>query len=273
MPAAVRSGIAFALTAVIAWADFTTPPYIFLIGFYLFPIYLAVWYCGRTISGLLIALSLGTSLYMTALNIPPQEPPWHVALAYLSVILVYLGFSLLMFNLKASFKRLLDENQTDSLTGLSSRRNFVELAQFEIARANRSHEPMTLAVVDLDNFKYVNDTQGHAAGDALLVAASRCMKSTLREVDLIGRLGGDEFAILLPGTATDQGTLVLQRLHSNLRALLQTFSHRTTASIGAVEIAPGIALSLADLLKKADAQMYSVKMASKDGVSVASVAE
>lgn len=253
---------------LIAWLDFWTPPYIFLIGFYLLPIYLAIWYCSRALVGVVLGISLPTSLYMAALNIPPTEPFWERTLAYISVVIVLIGFVLVMTGLKKSFGRLLEENQTDALTGLRSRRNFIEMASFEISRATRSAEPMTLALVDLDNFKHINDTQGHAAGDALLVAASRCMTSAVRNIDIVGRLGGDEFVILLPGTDVHEGTRVLERLHANLRTLLQSFSPRVTASVGAVTLSAEMDISVADVLDKADAVMYSVKSASKDGVIV-----
>jgi hypothetical protein len=184
-PVLVRGSTALLLTLFVAWLDVATPPYLFLVGFYLFPIGLAIWYCGRLVVALVLGLSVTTSLHMTALNMPAGDPLWYSTLAYASVIAVFLSFALLMFGLKTSFGRLIDENQTDGLTGLRSRRSFIELAQFEISRATRTGDYVTLAIVDLDNFKHVNDTQGHATGDALLVAASRCMTSGLREIDIV----------------------------------------------------------------------------------------
>src|ERR1035437_5318390 len=132
---------------------------------------------------------MANSLYMTQVDIPAGVTPWHLMIAFLSVVIVIMGFVALIFNLKVMFDRLHVESQTDALTGLRNRRSFIDVAHFEVSRALRTGDSITLALLDLDNFKQINDTQGHAAGDALLVAASRCMTANLREVDLVAKIG------------------------------------------------------------------------------------
>ncbi len=189
-------------------------------------------------------------------------------MSYSSFLIVFVAFTLLIYYLRTIFSQLHPESRTDVLTGLRSRRGFFEAAEFEIARASRYGHELTVALIDIDNFKHVNDTQGHPVGDALLVTVSRFMTSTLRKVDLIARLGGDEFVVMLPGEDTDAVRTILLRLQEGLRPLLSSFSHRATASIGAVTIPSDASLSIQQIVSKADAVMYSVKNGTKDGLVV-----
>jgi diguanylate cyclase (GGDEF)-like protein len=255
------------MVGLVGFVDFVTPPPIFLTGFYLLPIGLAVWYSNKIVAALVLLLSLGTSLYMTSIGIPDGTSFWLLVLAYSSPTIVFLGFAELIDRQKIVVQQLLDENRTDALTGIRNRKGFIELGHFELSRLSRASRVSTLALIDLDNFKHINDTQGHAVGDALLVAVSRCMVTTLREVDVIARLGGDEFVVLLPETDYETARLVLERLHTNLRMLLQSFDKNASTSIGAVVIPAGNETGILELLAAADATMYSVKSVSKDGLA------
>lgn len=110
------------------------------------------------------------------------------------------------------------EATTDELTGVLSRRAFRAAAELEMARAARSGQPLTLAVVDLDDFKRINDEQGHAAGDAVLSGLARSWRRSLRADDVVGRFGGDEFIVLMPHTDPPGATRVLARLRADLCA-------------------------------------------------------
>ena len=238
-PAWARQVSIMTLTLVIAWCDIVTPPYVFVAGFYLLPIFLANWYGASGLVVAVVGVSIGTAMNTMSQTLPQSAPIWQAVLAYSSLVTVFVAFSILISSLRSLLMQLKEESQTDALTGLRSRRHFMSVAQFELYRSTRAGDAFTLAIVDLDNFKYINDSQGHAAGDALLVAVSRCMTSTLRESDLVGRLGGDEFALALPSTNRAEAIEVLVRLHINLRSLLQSFSQRVTASIGAVTVLRG----------------------------------
>jgi len=257
-----------ALAFAIAWCDIVTPPYVFMAGFYLLPIFLANWYGGSRLVVAVVGVSIGTAMNTMSQTLPQSAPLWQAALAYSSLVTVFVAFSILISYLRTLLMRLKEESETDALTGLRSRRHFMSVAQFEVYRSTRAGDAFTLVIIDLDNFKYVNDTQGHAAGDALLVAVSRCMTSTLRESDLVGRLGGDEFALALPKTNRAEAIDVLKRLHNNLRSLLQSFSQRVTASIGAVTVLPDTEVAIERLCDEADRVMYSVKRSRKDAVEV-----
>ena len=104
----------------------------------------------------------------------------------------------------------------DELTGLFNRRHFMELCAREIDRARRYDRPCSFVIMDLDNFKQVNDTYGHQAGDMVLEYAAALCSDTLRQCDIFGRYGGEEFAILLPETSPDSAMLISRRLRDAL---------------------------------------------------------
>lgn len=107
---------------------------------------------------------------------------------------------------------LADLAQTDDLTGLTNRRGWDEQITRELARARRSAEPLSVALLDLNRFKAFNDVHGHQAGDRLLVAAAAAWRSELRDADTLCRWGGDEFAVLLPDCPEHEADQVIARL-------------------------------------------------------------
>ena len=141
-------------------------------------------------------------------------------------------------------------SRTDPLTGTLNRRGFNERVEAELARAERSGEPVALVLVDLDGFKHVNDARGHAAGDALLCWVADMLRRGLRPSDAAGRLGGDEFALLLPGIGADAAREVAERVRLALRV-------RTSASFGVADF-PARRDAEA-LLAHADAELYLEK--------------
>nr|WP_240895837.1 GGDEF domain-containing protein [Kineococcus siccus] len=167
---------------------------------------------------------------------------------------------------------------TDLLTGLANRRLFSQRLSGAAAEAQRQQTPLTVAFVDLDRFKVVNDTLGHAAGDELLRAVAQRLVACVRAGDCAARWGGDEFAFLVtePGVAADA---VVERLRA---AIATPFSIAGTvlnasASIGAVSEVPlpgqDVEHVVDALLAAADAEMYVVKRASADGFGSAGALE
>ena len=110
---------------------------------------------------------------------------------------------------------------TDPLTGLKNRRAFRDAALADLERARRAGQPFTIALLDLDDFKQVNDTLGHATGDEVLVAVSGVLRRRLRSLDIVARLGGDEFALVLPQTAAPEAATALRHLLEQVRGSMQ----------------------------------------------------
>ena len=143
---------------------------------------------------------------------------------------------------------------TDELTGLPNRRSFAAQLERELARARRYGTPLSLLLLDLDNFKSINDTHGHGAGDRVLVGVARGLESCLRAPDLVARLGGDEFAVLLPQADRRASEAIARRTCAVVAA--QELPPRTTASVGVATSEGGEAR---DLLEEADRALYRAK--------------
>jgi diguanylate cyclase (GGDEF)-like protein len=144
---------------------------------------------------------------------------------------------------------------SDPLTGLPNRRRWDEEAARMVARAERTGEPLTIALLDLDRFKGYNDAHGHQAGDRLLKTAAAAWRDQLRAGDLLARWGGEEFAVALPGATAEQAVPVLERLRA-------ATPDGQTASAGVASFTPGA--SLAELVERADRALYGAKAGGRD---------
>jgi diguanylate cyclase (GGDEF)-like protein len=158
----------------------------------------------------------------------------------------------------------------DDLTGLWNRRKFMELLHEEIERANRTGCSITVAIIDVDHFKRVNDTFGHLTGDAVLKEIGRILNESCRTVDAVGRYGGEEFTILLVDTAMEQAVVALERMRKLVEhhdwSRVSPDLH-ATVSIGTVEWEAALSLPL--LLGKADAALYQAKAEGRNQLRVA----
>ncbi|MCS6876743.1 MAG: GGDEF domain-containing protein [Geminicoccaceae bacterium] len=152
----------------------------------------------------------------------------------------------------------------DSMTGLLNRGAFFEAAEAAIRRARGNGRPLTLLVLDVDHFKAVNDSYGHAAGDEALRLIARTLLAATRRSDVVGRLGGEEFGVLLEGAAPDEAALVADRILSAVRLLdFEQGGERVplSASAGLAALEPG--LDLDGLFARADAALYAAKRAGR----------
>ena len=166
--------------------------------------------------------------------------------------------------------QLVDLANHDPLTGLFNRRRFNEEIERQLAAARRYNVPGALLFLDLDQFKDVNDSRGHRAGDELLIELARLLRSRLRDADTVARLGGDEFAILLPHTNALQASMVASSVLESIRG--RTFKVAgspvaITASIGVAPF-PDQAATAGELLSCADLAMYEAKEHGRNRVSV-----
>jgi len=159
---------------------------------------------------------------------------------------------------------------TDALTGLANRRHFLEQMDLELARIHRFSEPAALLMLDLDHFKRINDTHGHAWGDTTLRAFAKTMQQHLRKTDLAGRLGGEEFALLLPGTELEAARHFAEELRQRVRDMTMEIGNRElkiTVSIGIARLDRDDLITDA-ALARADAALYRAKESGRDRVEV-----
>jgi diguanylate cyclase (GGDEF)-like protein len=155
----------------------------------------------------------------------------------------------------------------DSLTGLSNRRHLDSLIDQEVQRAERHGTPLAVLMLDLDYFKRINDTFGHAAGDAVLVDMAKFLQNSFRTIDAVCRLGGEEFVVLLPGISVSNAS---ERVRMLMAALHEKSFHFEGEVLGSITLSCGIAVypdhakTSAQLLHYADEALYQAKRAGRD---------
>jgi diguanylate cyclase (GGDEF)-like protein len=159
---------------------------------------------------------------------------------------------------------------TDELTGLYNRRALEERLAAEISRSLRHQLHTSVLLIDLDRFKMINDTMGHAAGDRLLIQVAKILRQQCRALDVVGRLGGDEFLVILPMTKPSEAQVFVGRVQTSLRDM-----ERTSPEFGACTLSMGVAESprhgttVSSLLAAADTALYKAKRAGRNIVEVA----
>lgn len=192
--------------------------------------------------GILISIGFGVGLLIGGLP--------HVGVYWAIVTVTIWSICIVLGHLSESLRRQAD---TDPLTGLLNRNGFLAAALREHAIALRSNNRLTLAVLDLDGFKQINDLRGHVVGDRVLADLGRSWRESLRTGDILARHGGDEFVLLLPATSPESAGSVLQRLR--VEGLPVTWS---------VGVAEWLRMeSLGECIARADAHLYRVKHASR----------
>jgi diguanylate cyclase (GGDEF)-like protein len=158
--------------------------------------------------------------------------------------------------------------ERDATTGLLNRRAFREVASDRLAT---SAAPSALAVLDLDGFKLVNDSQGHPAGDKILELVASAIRANLRPSDVAARYGGDEFVVLLEGCGLDEARRIMQRIRAIVATVTSASGMSVTVSVGLAS-SRGVADELDELIRAADSALITVKQTGKDQLRVAEFA-
>jgi diguanylate cyclase (GGDEF)-like protein len=159
---------------------------------------------------------------------------------------------------------------TDGLTGLFNRRHFTQTMRHEISRARRHNTKVSLVLFDIDDFKKLNDTKGHPAGDKVLVRTATQIKEGVREIDVASRYGGEEFAVILPETSRNGAFVVADRVRQRVESHFRRTRGVSNVTLsGGVATFPDDATSLLDLIKKADLGLYRAKAGGKNRITLA----
>lgn len=261
-----QTGIILLSFLTVAGLDYATGAEVSFSFFYLIPVGLAAW-LGRRRGFALSLVAAAVWWYVDKLN-------GHIYSAESIVFwnaFVRFGFFVVVSVLTSALARALKREQTharfDALTGALNSRSFGLALTRELERSERYPKPFTLAYLDLDNFKTVNDTLGHAKGDEVLQRVVAVLRSTLRKVDVVARLGGDEFALLLPETSLAAAEVTLDKVRRTLLSEMRSQGWPVSVSIGAVSCGRDFP-EAETLLKQADALMYEVKHGGKDGLKL-----
>lgn len=248
---------------LIGTVDYYFPSRLSTALFYVLPIALASWFSNFNM-GILVSI-IATIVWCFC------EQSFN-SLSFISIwnTLFRMIFFLTVTFLISGFRERFNEEEnfadTDPLTGALNKRSFNKQIDLEIDRARRYKFPCSLAYIDLDHFKSVNDTYGHSEGDRLLKAVVKTLKEHTRSIDLVARLGGDEFAIMLIGTDMNDSDTAIRKIQLKLLEKMHAFNWDVTFSIGVVsfDIPPETA---DEIISMADDLMYTVKNNSKNNIA------
>ncbi len=257
--------ISFLLVAVIGMADHLTGYEISFSIFYIIPVLFSAWYLGKKFGYLVSILSAVTWLgvdYTTGHIYSHIAFPFWNAFVRLGIFLIVVA---LLGRLMDSLEYQASLAELDGLTGILNARTFKSRCDTHFFLSIRNKRPVTMAYMDLDGFKGVNDSLGHSIGDQVLKAVADALSKRLRASDVCARLDGDEFSILLPETSYSGAQIYFTKLHLDLIELAKSNNWPIGFSIGVVVFQTPI-ISPDQAIQIADALMYQVKQSGKNSV-------
>ena len=257
--------LSVAIVVLIGLADYRVGYVISLSVLYLAPVAIASWY-GSQMTGMLISglAAVFTAYPEFALDSSREHSfigAWEGAVGFL----FFLISSNLLVKLRSKLHLEHQLARTDPLTGILNSRAFLDHMIYIIALSHRDGAPLTLAYIDLDNFKQVNDRFGHSEGDRLLQSVGQTLQDSIRRTDVVARLGGDEFALLLPVTNEEAARILIGKIKLKLDKTLTNCPQEVACSIGSVSFlqppsTPDEAVRMADLA------MYKAKRLGKNRI-------
>ncbi|MBU2062835.1 MAG: diguanylate cyclase [Candidatus Omnitrophica bacterium] len=253
------------MIALVGTIDYFSGPELGLSLFYLLPVFFIAWKEEIFWSVLLSCLAAGC---WTLIDYFGGKRYPSIYFLYWNVIIrtiLFLIVVMLISRLKQALKKEYEIARFDFKTGVANSRYFFEVAAMEIERSRRYGYNLTLAYLDCDNFKKLNDSFGHRAGDALLKRLTQTIKKEIRVTDLIARLGGDEFVIFCPQCAEAGARQLMQRVYEQLNKMADEEKVPVTASIGVATFAK-LDYTLDEMIHKADSLMYEAKNQGKNRI-------
>jgi len=257
--------IAFFILAGVGVLNYLAGPGLSSWIFYLIPIFLLTWRIGRWTGVLMSTFSAmiwSIAEHASGATYLDNAIPYWNCIARLGYFLI---LTFVLSALKSAIEKEKELSRIDFLTGAGNGRTFIELANMEINRARRYEHPLTVAYIDLDNFKTINDRFGHSTGDNLLRLVAATIKDNIRMTDTVVRMGGDEFAILLPETGPELAEAITRKIQKINLELMQKNGWPVTFSIGVVTfISPPSTVD--EILKRSDNLMYSAKNSGKNRI-------
>jgi diguanylate cyclase (GGDEF)-like protein len=243
--------------------DALLPTQIHISVLYLFPILLVTWNVGKRSGIAMAALAAVASGVADRINGTTYPHLWIPVVEIGLRTILFTVFALIISELRRALSAEKELSRLDPLTGVANRRSFVEHTAAEILRAARYHRPLTIAYVDIDGFKAINDERGHQTGDDLLKLVATTLHAHVRRTDAVARLGGDEFAISLAETDADAARATCENFRDTLLDVVRAKGYAVTFSVGVVTFVKA-PTTVDDLIQRADVLMYSVKRNGKN---------
>jgi diguanylate cyclase (GGDEF)-like protein len=254
------------MLALVGWADYLAGAGLSFTPFYLVPVALVTWAMGRGV-GVAVALA-ATFIWSLVFVSVGTGPAWDTLTPYWNIAVqlgIFVAASLILSGLREGLEHEKELARTDPITGAPNSRAFFEQVEQELERSMRYGHPFTVAYLDADNFKGINDTFGHTVGDNLLRVVAGVVGGNIRSTDMVARIAGDEFTLLMPETGRKEAEMVTARVSKALASAMESNGWPVTFSIGVVtyDTPP---TSVNALVKVADDVMYSVKREGKNAV-------
>lgn len=237
---------------------------IFLELFYFFPVTLASWYGSRK-SGLLLSL-ISSLLLLLIDGFQTEFDPTKLVTYGIPCAISFSALAVLITNFRDVLRVESTAADTDKLTNICNSRGFYAELANELLRSIRYEHKFSLAYIDIDDFKLINDSKGHAEGDKLLIEVAKCLKHSLRATDIVARLGGDEFACLFPETGQAASKAAFAKASEELQSRMNNYHWPVSFSVGLVTF-ENLPTDIKEAMKIADDLMYSVKNRGKDNIS------
>lgn len=236
-----------------------------LMFIYLIPIAIATYYCGK-MAGIVVAVLSAVGWYAADALLHPDGTAVLVYYWNAATRMLFFVITVFAIELKSALERERERSLTDPLTGAFNRRYFFESARTEIERCRRYKHPFTLAFLDCDDLKSVNDNLGHKAGDALLCTMAAVMKSMLRAADIVVRFGGDEFIVFMPETDHEAARKVIGRINECLLDAMRENRWDVTFSFGVITYVSPPPESTDAVIIKADELLSAAKKGGKNSI-------
>jgi diguanylate cyclase (GGDEF)-like protein len=254
------------IVVVICFAIILAERYVDLVPFLTLPVLLISWY-GSSKSGVLLVVIATILLLVAKLSFDGFHPDYYSSVYnYLVVLFVCLFIAVIVTNFRKVHRVEEVAADTDSLTGASSSRRFYAELANEILRSERYGHKFSLAYIDVDNFKQINDKFGHSIGDRLLIQVYECLFKSLRATDVVARIGGDEFVCLLPESEQTEARSAILKAANHLKMTMRGHGWDVTFSIGVVTFEK-LPEDVHEAVKMADELMYQVKGDKKNAVA------
>jgi diguanylate cyclase (GGDEF)-like protein len=251
----------FILIGIIGSIDYLTGYEFAFSVFYVLPIFMVTWFTNQRFG---LVISVASAIVWLVADVStgqtyssPFIPLWNSFIRFAFFIII----TILLSSLKSS----LELAHTDHLTSAINSRYFYEIVQMEINRFQRNQRPFTVAYIDIDNFKAVNDQFGHIIGDQVLITLVNSVSKVIRKSDFIARLGGDEFAVLFPETDQEAARIIFAKIQNSFVEAAQQKNWSITFSVGVLvcKVAPP---TTDELIRKADELMYLAKSEGKSTI-------
>lgn len=255
--------IGYLLVLALLIIDHITWPSLSFLIFYLIPISLVTWFVSRS-AGLFMSFVCAVALFihdmlMLKMHAYPVVPLWNIMVSACFFLFAVYTLS----SLKLVLTKQTELANIDYLTRIANRKFFSEMAHYEMGKALRYHHQVSIAYVDIDDLKKVNDEFGHHAGDTVLKTVAETIRENIRDIDIAARIGGDEFVIFLPETDYKNTDRVIQRIKKKLSDAAQNKNLPINTSIGVITCAYPFLCPLEDIIKAADTLMYKAKKEGK----------